>query len=76
MLSGGLDSIGKSLIYIGLIIAAIGLILYFGGKYMNLGRLPGDIRIEKENFGFYFPIVSSIILSIVLTIILNLFTRR
>ena len=76
MLSGGFDSIGKSLIYIGLIIAVIGLILHFGGKYMNFGRLPGDIRIEKENFGFYFPIVSSILLSIVLTIILNLFTRR
>jgi NAD/NADP transhydrogenase beta subunit len=76
MFSGGFDSIGKSLIYIGVIIAVIGLALHFGGKYISFGRLPGDIRIEKENFGFYFPIVSSILLSIVLTILLNLFTRR
>lgn len=76
MFSGGFDSIGKSLIYIGLVITVIGLILHFGGKYSSFGRLPGDIRIEKENFGFYFPIVSSILLSILLTIILNLFTKR
>ncbi len=70
------DSIGKSLIYLGLFIAILGVIIHFGGKFTAFGRLPGDIRIEKENFSFYFPVVSSIVLSIVITILLNLFTRR
>lgn len=76
MFSGGFDSIGKSLIYLSIIITMIGVLIYFGAKVFNFGRLPGDIRIEKENFGFYFPIVSSIVISIILTIVLNLFTRR
>lgn len=76
MFSGGFESIGKSLIYLGVMIVIIGVIIHFGGKAVNFGRLPGDIRIERENFSFYFPIVSSIVVSIILTIILNFFTRR
>ncbi|NLP41239.1 MAG: DUF2905 domain-containing protein [Veillonellaceae bacterium] len=60
----------------GAILFIIGIIVHFGGKVINLGRLPGDIRIEGENFGFYFPIVSSIVISIILTIILSIFGRR
>ncbi|MEG6585578.1 DUF2905 domain-containing protein [Dendrosporobacter sp. 1207_IL3150] len=76
MFPGGSESFGKILIYIALVILVIGLILHFGGKFINFGRLPGDIRIERENFGFYFPIASSIILSIILTILLNIFSKR
>lgn len=72
----GFDSFGKTLMMFGVILFIIGLVVHFGGKVINLGRLPGDIRIEGENFGFYFPIVSSILISIVLTIILNIFGRR
>ena len=75
MLSGG-ESLGKTLIFFGVILIIVGVLLYFGGKLFSLGRLPGDIRIERENFSFYFPVVTSIIISIVLTVILNIFIRR
>jgi len=65
----------KLLIIIGLVIAGIGLILLFGGK-LGLGKLPGDILIKKDNFTFYFPIVTSIIISIILTVLFNIFFRK
>jgi H+/Cl- antiporter ClcA len=66
-----MQHIGKILIIIGIIIVITGLILYFAGnKFSWLGHLPGDIRIERENFRFYFPITTMIVLSAVLTLIL------
>jgi len=68
---------GKVLILIGLALLVIGALLHW---YPNLfswfGRLPGDIRVERESGGFYFPIVSMLIVSIALTILVNLFFRR
>jgi len=68
---------GKLLIYAGLALVVIGALLHW---YPNLfswfGRLPGDVRIERESGGFYFPLVSMLIVSIVLTILVNLFFRR
>lgn len=68
---------GKVLIFAGLALLVIGALLHW---YPNLfswfGRLPGDIRIERESGGFYFPVVSMLIISIVLTILVNLFFRR
>lgn len=72
----GFDSFGKSLMAIGIILLVAGAIFHFGDKLLGLGRLPGDIRIEKEGFSFYFPIVTSILLSVIITIILNLIGRR
>jgi hypothetical protein len=67
---------GKYLIIAGIVIVLVGIIIYFfHGKLHWLGRLPGDIRIEKENFRFYFPITTMIIISIVLTLLVNLFRR-
>jgi hypothetical protein len=66
---------GKSLIYIGLFIAAIGVAVSFSGKIPWLGRLPGDIYIKRENFSFYFPLATSILISILLSLILWLFRR-
>jgi hypothetical protein len=63
---------GNLLIGIGFLIIFLGLILNLLSQF-NLPVLPGDILIQKENFTFYFPIVTSILLSILLTIILNLF---
>jgi hypothetical protein len=66
-----MQHIGKILIIIGIIIVITGLILYFAGNKPGwLGHLPGDIRIERENFRFYFPITTMIVLSAVLTLIL------
>ncbi len=72
----GFEHIGKLLIVLGLIIVAIGALIMLSGKISWLGKLPGDILIQKRNFTFYFPIATSIILSIVLTIVLWLFFRR
>lgn len=70
------ESFGKTIIIIGLVMVVIGVVMVFGGKLFGLGRLPGDIMIQKENFSFYFPVVTCIILSILLTIILNILARR
>lgn len=64
--------IGKWLVFFGLILIILGFIFIFFDKIPFLGKLPGDIRIEKKNFIFYFPLTTSVILSLVLTIILNI----
>uniref|UniRef100_A0A7C4YG63 DUF2905 domain-containing protein n=1 Tax=candidate division WOR-3 bacterium TaxID=2052148 RepID=A0A7C4YG63_UNCW3 len=71
-----LYEIGKILTIIGILIFIIGILFFLMGKYGFLPRLPGDILIKRENFIFYFPIATSIILSILLTIVFNLFRRR
>ena len=70
-----MPSLGKSLIILGLIIAAVGVLLTLAGRIPWLGRLPGDIYIKKENFTFYFPLATSIIISVVLTLVLWLFRK-
>jgi hypothetical protein len=68
---------GKLLIIIGLLLALIGLVLVWApGLFGWFGHLPGDIRIERENGSFYFPITSMIVVSIVLSVLFNLFFRR
>ena len=66
---------GKLLVVFGIIAVLIGAALWSGIGGGWLGRLPGDIRIERGNSGFYFPIVTCIIISIVLTVIMS-FLRR
>lgn len=75
-MSGPLFSLGKTVVTAGVILIIFGLIMMFSGRFINLGRLPGDIFIQKGNFSFYFPVISSIILSILLTVILNIVFRR
>ncbi|HHP7240587.1 MAG TPA: DUF2905 domain-containing protein [Cyclobacteriaceae bacterium] len=66
---------GKYLIILGIIIILIGVWLHFGWKVPYLGKLPGDIFIQRKNFSFYFPLATSIILSIILTLILYLINK-
>ena len=68
--------LGKSLILVGLLLVAFGIVVSLAPRFPWLGRLPGDIWIERKNFTFTFPIVTSLILSVLLTILLNLFFRR
>jgi hypothetical protein len=68
-----LKNMWKSLIFIGVVLIIIGILGYFFEK-INF-KLTGDILIKKENFTFYFPIVTCIILSIILTLILNIFKK-
>jgi len=66
-----MSHLSKTLIIIGVILVIAGLIIHFAGNKLSwIGHLPGDIRIEKENFKFYFPIATMILLSIILTVIL------
>lgn len=67
---------GKWIIIIGVFIVLAGVIVYFFHDKMHwIGRLPGDLRIEKENFRFYFPITSMIIFSLLLTIIITVIKK-
>jgi hypothetical protein len=71
-----LSTIGKWLIVAGLVLALAGAGLWLVGKTgLPLGRLPGDIRIERPGFSFYFPLTSSILVSVVLTVLISLVAR-
>jgi hypothetical protein len=71
-----IQHIGKFFIILGIIIIAVGMLLLLSGKLPWLGRLPGDILIQKKNFTFYFPLATSILVSMLLTFIFWFFGRR
>ncbi|MCB1171713.1 MAG: DUF2905 domain-containing protein [Leptospiraceae bacterium] len=75
-----MTEMAKMLMILGGILLGIGLLFYLGSKMDGsllswFGKLPGDIRVEKENFSFYFPITTSILVSVVLSLILYLVSR-
>ena len=70
-----MNHFGKTLIVIGCLFIIVGVILMFIGRVPLLGKLPGDITIQKKNVTFYFPLSTSIVISIVLTILLTLFFK-
>ena len=69
-------SIGKALVVLGLGIAAVGVLVLLAGRIPWLGRLPGDIHIERGNWSFYFPLATSILVSVVISLVLYLIGRR
>lgn len=71
-----LEWFGRTLIIVGVLSVVLGAFLYFGVKIPGIGRLPGDILIQRGNFTLYFPLATAVLLSIVLTVVLNLFFRR
>jgi DUF2905 family protein len=70
-----MSDMGRVLVVIGVITVIAGLLLWTGLAPRWLGRLPGDIRIERGNSAFYFPIVTCIVISVVLSLIFSLFRR-
>ncbi len=67
---------GKWIIIAGIIIVIAGILIYFFYDKLNwLGKLPGDIRIEKDNFRFYFPLTTMILISVVLSILISIFKK-
>ena len=66
---------GNMLIGIGIVLILIGIIMTFGPKIPWIGKLPGDLSIQRENFSFYFPLTTCIIMSIILSLLLYLFKR-
>ena len=75
-----MGDLGKILLGVGLVMVLLGgfllLVSNFSGKVPWLGRMPGDIYIERGSWRFYFPVGSSIVLSVVLSLLLWLFSRR
>jgi hypothetical protein len=67
--------LGKFVVIIGVVVTLVGLLMWSGLMPKWLGRLPGDIRIERGTSAFYFPIVTCIVLSILLSLFLSLFRR-
>ena len=73
---GELSAFGRILIIIGIILIVVGGLFLFGSKIPFIGRLPGDIAIQKKNFSFYFPVTTSIIISIIISFIMWLLSKR
>jgi len=67
---------GKLLMLLGVVLFVIGLIVTFGPKIPFLGKLPGDIYVERKGFSFSFPIVTCLVVSVIGTVILNIFFRK
>ena len=69
------EGFGRILIIVGAFLVIFGLVFVFWNKIPLIGRLPGDITIQKGGFTFFFPLVTSLVLSLILTIILNVVFR-
>lgn len=70
-----MPAVGKMLIILGVIIILAGVLLLLANKIPFIGRLPGDILVKRENFTFYFPLTTSIIISLVLSLIFWIFRK-
>jgi len=66
-----MNELAKGLILLGAVLSAVGLILLFFQKVPFLGKLPGDIIIKRENFTFFFPLATSIVVSLLISLILS-----
>jgi hypothetical protein len=71
-----MDDLGKTLVVMGLVVAVVGGVLMLAGRVPWLGHLPGDIHIQRGNWSFYFPLMTSIVVSVLLTLVFWLFGRR
>jgi DUF2905 family protein len=72
-----MDQLGRLLVISGIVLAVVGFILMLGPKLpFRLGRLPLDFHYQRDNFSFYFPLGTSILISVLLTLVLGLLNRR
>ncbi|HEX5606963.1 MAG TPA: DUF2905 domain-containing protein [Candidatus Binatia bacterium] len=70
-----MSGLGKTLILIGVVLVVVGAVFSLAGKLPWLGRLPGDITIQREHFTFYFPLTTCILISVVISLVLYFFRR-
>jgi hypothetical protein len=78
MTDGGMAPLGKSLIFVGIVLVAVGLTLWGGARVPmlnRLGRLPGDIYLRRDHFSFYFPPTTPIAISLILSLLFMLLRR-
>jgi membrane protein implicated in regulation of membrane protease activity len=71
-----MHDIGKLLVILGLVLVAVGVVVMLAGRLPWLGRLPGDIHVERGHWSFYFPLATSLVLSVVISLVLYLIGRR
>jgi len=72
-----MPSLGRVLLLAGVLLVVVGLVVLLGERGgLRVGRLPGDLRVERGNFRFYFPLATSLVLSVVLSLLFWLFGRR
>ena len=71
-----MSELGRALIVLGIVVVVLGIVLVLFDRVPWIGRLPGDIHVQRGNWTFYFPLGTSILLSIVLTLVLWLIGRR
>lgn len=71
-----MNDLGKMLLVMGLVVALVGVVFILVGRVPWLGRLPGDIYVQRGNWSFYFPLMTSIVVSVLLTLFFWLFGRR
>ena len=69
------QGMGKTLIVVGVVLAAVGALLVLGGRIPFLGRLPGDIEIRRGGSSLYLPITTCVLVSVVLTLVLWLVSK-
>lgn len=74
-MSQDLSPLGRALIFFGVILTSFGLLLLLAPKMPWLGRLPGDIFVQRERFSFYFPVTSCLLASVLLSLLLWLAGR-
>jgi hypothetical protein len=71
-----MSDLGRMLIVLGVVVALLGVVLVLAGRVPWLGRLPGDLHVQRDGWSFHFPLGTSILLSLVLTVLLWLVGRR
>jgi hypothetical protein len=71
-----MSELGRALIVLGVVVAVLGVLLVLFDRVPWVGRLPGDIHVQRGNWTFYFPLGTSILLSLILTLVLWLIGRR
>ena len=71
-----MGDIGRALVILGLVLVVVGVLISLVGKVPGLGRMPGDIHVQRGNWTFYFPLATSLLLSVVLSLLFWLFGRR
>ena len=72
----GIEPLGRALIVIGLVIAAVGIVMVFGSRIPVLGHLPGDIVIHRDNLTIFIPLGTMLVVSVVASVVISLIGRR
>jgi hypothetical protein len=72
----GIEPLGRALIVIGLVIAAVGVVMVFGSRIPVLGHLPGDIVIQRDNVTIFIPLGTMLVVSVVASVVISLLGRR